>query len=189
MSEKLKYDFFFIRGDQFADNVVHMENLDEMPKHTATVLVDMYTDLWKFEKDFYGDLIPPRMYTRVGELVCVVNKPNFFFEFIYRYTDDGMKEMIGYMMFERWIERTPDNKETVHHYDIKQLYISPDYRRKGIATTAVQKFIETIRRWSATATVMTSIDVHKKNQIAMSFYRKIGYRDYSETLAEKFPAE
>lgn len=182
--EKPKYDFYIIRGDQFATNVVHRENLDEMPSHTAPTLVDMYEDLWDYEKQFYGDDMPPKLYDTISKLVCVVNKTNLFFMFIYKYNDEGMKEMIGYMMFERWVEIDHTN-----HYDIKQFYIDPEYRHNGIGSSAIDVFLKSIRRWSATTKVVTSVDVHKKNLIALNFYHKKYFGDYHETLTQTLQPE
>lgn len=65
---------------------------------------------------------------------------------------------------------------------IKQLYIKPEYRKEGIATTVLNQLKATSKK--AGYTLMT-ISVLTNNLTAKKVYNKVGFRLYSESLFMK----
>ena len=76
--------------------------------------------------------------------------------------------MIGYALY----------RASVDSIYLRQLFIHPERRRLGYGRAAVTILREDI--WPKD--VRLTVDVLTKNEMALSFWRAMGYRDYCTTL-------
>jgi predicted acetyltransferase len=79
---------------------------------------------------------------------------------------------VGYALFR---------KEKDHIY-LRQFFIDRPYRRKGFGRKAMKLLFT--RGWSGKRRVLLEVLIH--NDVAIRFWRSVGFKDYSLTL-EKGP--
>ena len=77
-----------------------------------------------------------------------------------------------------------DYRENEHEVYLRQLFVARDVRRRGIGRTAVGILREKV--WPRTKRLV--VEVLTANRAAVSFWRAVGYSDYSLAL-EIMPAE
>ncbi|PSN15128.1 GNAT family N-acetyltransferase [filamentous cyanobacterium CCP5] len=72
-----------------------------------------------------------------------------------------------------WLGNALDQVSGQRHAYVLLLYVAPDYRRRGIATT----LLEAAHQWAQQrGDRQISLQVFHDNQPALSLYQKLGYR-------------
>ncbi|RLE75019.1 MAG: hypothetical protein DRJ56_06410 [Thermoprotei archaeon] len=89
-------------------------------------------------------------------------------------------QVIGYILFRIRTDLplwSPHKMATI--YD---LYVRPDFRRKGVATELLARALEVMRSRGATLVMITALVA---NEPALRLYRKMGFRDFRLTLVKE----
>lgn len=92
-------------------------------------------------------------------------------------------KLIGYTIFRKQVDFP---LETAYKWAmITDLCISPEHRRKGIATELLQRSIQHLKSSGVTH---VRINVLQNNKAAISLYHKLGFEDHTLTLQKRTSA-
>jgi len=88
-------------------------------------------------------------------------------------------EIVGYILFYNPIKERFGFKTKHCFGGIIELYVKPEFRRRGVATQLIQRCVDYLKSRGA---VDVRVDVLMRNKKAMNLYRKHGFKDWVAIL-------
>ncbi|HDJ25963.1 MAG TPA: GNAT family N-acetyltransferase [Candidatus Bathyarchaeota archaeon] len=88
-------------------------------------------------------------------------------------------ELVGFVLFA---ERESALKSPYRRAVIYDLYVKPEWRRKGVATRLMGAALE---RLKAKGIDLVTVSVAASNQVAFKLYKKLGFQEFMLTLFKR----
>jgi len=92
-------------------------------------------------------------------------------------------EIVGYILFYNPINERFGFKTKHCFGGIIELYVMPEFRRRGVATQLIQRCVGYLKSKGA---LDVRVDVLMRNKKAMNLYRRLGFKDWVAILKKSY---